>query len=233
PYVWPGAAGVLAPGEQASGTATYQLTQADIDAGHVVNTATGSGNTPDGNPVDVPPVSGTDTGVDQGSSGLSLVKTADASGVQAPAKPGDVITYHFALQNTGNTTLTGVAVTDPLPGLSAITYVWPGAAGVLAPGEQASGTATYQLTQADIDAARVVNHATAAGAQPDGVAAEAASEVTVPLPVEPAAPEGGVSVGTGGASDGSATPWPLLLLLPALVGTAVTLTAARGKRADR
>ncbi|MEV8213469.1 DUF11 domain-containing protein, partial [Leifsonia sp. NPDC077715] len=167
-YTWPGAAGVLAPGQQVTATATYALKQADIDAGHVTNTATGAATPPGGGSIPVPPTSGTDTSLDQGSSSLSLVKTADASGVQSPAQPGDVVRYGFTATNTGNTTLTGVSITDALPGLSALTYTWPGAAGVLAPGQQVTATATYALTPADIDAGHVVNTATGAATPPGG-----------------------------------------------------------------
>lgn len=58
---------------------------------------------------------------------------ADTSGVGSPAKVGDVITYNFTSSNTGNITLTQVAISDQLAGLSPLTYTWPGDAGTLAP----------------------------------------------------------------------------------------------------
>ena len=79
--------------------------------------------------------------------GLELVKTANPTSVTAV---GDVITYSFAVRNTGNTTLTNVVVTDPmLAGLNC-----PALAS-LAPSATATTLActgnTYTVTQADID----------------------------------------------------------------------------------
>ena len=64
--------------------------------------------------------------------------------------------------NTGNVTLTGVTVDDPKVG----TVTCP--ATTLAPAESTTCTATYTLTQADVDAGEVVNNATASGTPPTG-----------------------------------------------------------------
>ena len=59
---------------------------------------------------------------------------------------GDVLNYTVAVTNTGNVTLTGVTVVDPLTGqnVSGVT---------LAPGASQVFTTSYVLTQADLDGA--------------------------------------------------------------------------------
>ena len=93
----------LAPSASTTCTKTYTLTQADVDAGHVPNSATASGTPPTGAPV---------TGTDATDSpianvpGLTLAKTAgaladlDANGPDA----GDTVPYSFLVTNTGNVT---------------------------------------------------------------------------------------------------------------------------------
>ncbi|MDQ0031677.1 beta strand repeat-containing protein [Arthrobacter bambusae] len=183
-YTWPGTAGTLLPGQSVTATATYHLTQADIDAGHVANTALASGTDPGGKSTNTPP-SNTDTPLPP-APGQSFTKTADASAVGSPAKVGDVITYHFSSTNTGNVTLTNVGITDNLAGLSALVYTWPGTAGTLLPGQSVTATATYHLTQADIDAGHVANTALASGTDPGGKTTNTPpSNTDTPLPPAP------------------------------------------------
>ncbi|MFE4195013.1 hypothetical protein ACFRJ9_04030, partial [Paenarthrobacter sp. NPDC056912] len=188
-YTWPGTPGELLPGQSVTATATYAITQADIDAGHVANSATTTGTPPTGPPV-TPPPAGTDTPLTPGA-GLVFSKTADASAVGDPTKVGDVITYTFTAKNTGNVTLTDVVINDSLPGLSPLVYSWPGAAGTLLPGETVTATATYAITQADINAGQVTNTATSTGTPPTGppVTTPPASAVVTFPPVVPSQPE--------------------------------------------
>ncbi|MFD6056233.1 hypothetical protein [Agromyces sp. NPDC060279] len=164
-YTWPGDPGVLEPGDIATGTASYAITQADIDAGGVINRAVANGTTMSGANTPSNEVE-TETPIDR-SDAIALTKTADASGLGSPAEPGDPIVYHFVVTNTGNTPLTGVSIAEQLPGVSALRYTWPGADGVLRPGQFAVASASYPVTQADLDAGEVTNRATATGTGPD------------------------------------------------------------------
>jgi uncharacterized repeat protein (TIGR01451 family) len=127
------------------------VTQADINAGSIYNTASATGyfgNTPytdtDDNTVTVT----------TGPSGITLTKTSTPTNVTTA---GQVITYTLVAQNTGNVTLTNVVVTDPmLPTLSCGPVT-------LAPGASATCTQTYTVTQADINAGSIYNTASATG----------------------------------------------------------------------
>ena len=154
----------LAPGASVTCTATYTLTQADVDAGTVDNTATASGTAPAGTTDPPPATDGTTTPL-AGTAALTLDKTA-ATPVDANTSgaldAGDTIAYTFVITNTGTVTLTNIAVTDPKVGTVSCPVT------TLAPGESVTCTATYTLTQADVDAGTVDNTATASGTAPAG-----------------------------------------------------------------
>ncbi|MGJ9715823.1 DUF7507 domain-containing protein [Actinotignum sp. GS-2025b] len=160
---WPGAAGVLAPGQSVTASATSPVTQGLLDAGVVENTAEVSATSPRGLEVRD---SATETVVLPQSPSFALVKTGSVE--KENPRAGDIVTWSFALENTGNTTLRNVVIQDDFPGLSEIEYSWPGEAGVLAPGEKASASATSVLTQEQVDAGTVRNDASATGVTPGG-----------------------------------------------------------------
>ncbi len=78
------------------------------------------------------------------------------------ANVGDVINYTFTVTNTGNVTLTNVTVTDPMfTGPDAPMFVSSSLGspeGTLLPGESATYTASYAITQDDIEAGAVDEH---------------------------------------------------------------------------
>ena len=156
----------LAPGAtDTSVTGVYIITQTDVDAGKVTNSALATAKDPQGN--DVTDTSGTtittddstETPVTQNSS-VALVKTAVVGGTGGL---GDTITYTFAVTNTGNTTLTNIVVTDPMPDLvisgSPIASLAPGATSLAI-------TGTYIIKQTDVDAGKVSNQATVTAKDP-------------------------------------------------------------------
>ncbi|MFW6257705.1 MAG: DUF7507 domain-containing protein, partial [Prolixibacteraceae bacterium] len=138
---------------------SYSILQDDINAGQVENTATATSNESD-------PV--TDYVVTQlvQDAGLTFIKSGvfnDANN-DGNADPGETISYSFTLENTGNVTLTNVTVTDPMVTVD-------GGPVDLDPGVSDNSTfsATYEITQDDIDAGVVDNTATADSDQTDPV----------------------------------------------------------------
>ena len=96
----------------------------------------------------------------------TLLVNADEDG-SGSVSLSDTLTYQFVATNDGNVTLDGVVVSDPLPGLSPVSCA-PVAGASLAPGEQMSCSATYLVTQADVDAGSVDNTATVIGTSAGG-----------------------------------------------------------------
>jgi uncharacterized repeat protein (TIGR01451 family) len=168
----------LDPGGSATCTDTYTLTQADADAGKVTNTATATGTPPSGPAVTSAPSTATVT--IPGHPVIVIIKTASPRSL---SRAGDTVRYHYLVTNTGNVTLTGVRINDLLPGLSAIAC--PSA--TLSPVGSMTCTASYRLTQANVNAGKVTNTATTTGTPPSGPPVTSApSSATVTIPASPA-----------------------------------------------
>ncbi|WP_159024100.1 hypothetical protein [Formosa sp. L2A11] len=182
----------LAPGasDSTTFTATYTITQTDVDKGSVSNQATATGSNPAGESVtdlsddptdatnidadgDGEPDDKTVTDFNDAPSSISLEKTGtfnDANG-NGFADVGETITYGFKVTNTGNLTLTNISITDPLVSVS-------GSLATLAPGasDSTTFTATYTITQADVDNGSVTNQATVTGTDPEGTSVSDTSD---------------------------------------------------------
>jgi uncharacterized repeat protein (TIGR01451 family) len=146
----------LAAGDSETCTGSYTVTQADVDAGSVANTATAAGTAPGDVAVISEPAVAVVWATDATTS-LSLTKSTTATGYAAA---GDTIDYQYVVTNTGSTTISDVAVTDNLVG--SVSCADP----TLAPGASETCTGSYTVTQGDVDAGSVTNTASASGTNP-------------------------------------------------------------------
>jgi len=99
----------LAPGESVTFTATYTITQADMDAGIVTNTVMAAGEDPVGNTVE-----DDDTAIILASQNpeLEITKSVEP---QPQVFPDEMVTYTIEIENTGNVLLTNLLVSDQVP----------------------------------------------------------------------------------------------------------------------
>ena len=129
------------------------------------------------------------------------------------------------MTNTGTETLTNVVITDPRTGLSSIVYLaWPGAVGVLEPGQSVTATATFVITAADEGRLLVETAAVTSTDIANGDPVVATATGAVQLPVRAVTP-GGLPV-TGVDAD---APLGISLLL-LLSGLGLILVARRRQR---
>lgn len=150
----------FAPGEEQTFETSYVVTEADVLAGKVINNVTGTATdptNPDEPKTPVTPGEKEDP-VEAPKPGLAVVKTSDKTG---QVKLGDEITYTITVTNNGNVTISGVKLNDSLTRDN-----WT--LGDIKPGAIVTRTTTYTVTEADILAGKVENHATAAGKDPNG-----------------------------------------------------------------
>lgn len=187
---WPGGetgqptpAATLAPAQETVCTATHVVTQEDIDAGSVPNTATASADpaNPDGeDPTDVIRMTASSVSRADMKPALTLEKSTAVSQIDTV---GQKVPYTFVITNTGNVTLSGVTLTDTLPGLPTPEC---DSTGDLAVGAVRTCTATYLVTQADLDAGSLLNSASVSSDGPSGTdGAAAQSSVTLPSTAQP------------------------------------------------
>ena len=143
----------LAPGASLTCTASHSVTQADLDAGQIVNVASASNGA-----VTSPPQTVT-IGADARPS-LSVAKTSTTVALVAP----QTVTYAYLVTNTGNVTVTGISLADDNVS-GAVTCPFT----TLAPTASMTCTATHTFTQAELDA----------NGSPTAESGELANKVTV------------------------------------------------------
>jgi LPXTG-site transpeptidase (sortase) family protein len=144
----------LDPGESLTCTASHTVTQADLNAGSVTNTATATAGGTTSN-------SSSRTATATQSPALTLTKSITSGNPYSTV--GGTISYSYAVLNSGNISLAGpVTVSDSL-----VTVICPNVNtvgnldGFLDPGESLTCTASHTVTQADLNAGSVTNLASA------------------------------------------------------------------------
>jgi gliding motility-associated-like protein/uncharacterized repeat protein (TIGR01451 family) len=159
----------LAPGASTTLTASYTVTQNDLNAGSVYNTATASTTFGTSNVT----ASDDETIIATQLPALEITKSADRATYVAP---NEIINYTLVVTNTGNVTITGITVNDP----NAV-VTCSGAPYILAPGATITCTATHTVTAADIIAGRITNSANVAGIAPNTSPVTATSNTVIVL----------------------------------------------------
>ena len=148
----------LAPGASETFTYTYEVTQADMDAGSIVNIVKANATAARGeNPAEV---NATATVTVNQNGHVKVVKETTSTAPEGGYKLGDTVSYKITAKNDGNLTITDITVTDERTGLSE-------KIASLAPGAEQVFTTETTVTEADILSGHIINDATATGTSPD------------------------------------------------------------------
>jgi len=139
-------AATLSVGASITCTATHVATEADFNAGKIVNVAHAASDETDGNSNEVESSLTSDPS-------MSVTKSITSG---SPAQVGDVITYSITLTNTGNVTLHNVYLSDANATLGDCTVAAPV---TLESGQSLTCVASHVTTDADFAAGQVLNTA--------------------------------------------------------------------------
>jgi LPXTG-motif cell wall-anchored protein len=152
----------------------------------------------------------------------------------AAGYPGDTVVFRYTARNDGTTALGNVRFADRRIGLSSFVYGdWPGADGVLLPGQSITATASYVLREGELGALLEVRAEVTAVLLGSSilVADTADAALQLPDPPDPATPL--PSLPQVLAYTGSDQGMTLLGGFALLVfGLALTLTSRKKKRKD-
>ncbi len=170
-------------------TATYDVTQVDIDNGHVAVEAVATGKARHANGVEVAAVTSNTASGQVAVGGVTAAARLTVSArvtrteggetvtIGHADHAGDLVTYVYTVLNTGGVTLGDPRIADALPGLADVDCPDE----TVAPGQTLSCTASYSVTWHDVEAGLVVNTATATLATAAGDRVDA-GESTVVVP---------------------------------------------------
>ena len=115
-----------------------------------------------------------------------IIEGADITITKTPsitqdANIGDLITYTYIVENTGNVSLTNVHVTDAHSGSGDLSAITPSSV-TLPPGQTQNFTSTYTVTQTDVvNGGSITNTATANGTSDSAVVPQPTADAQVDL----------------------------------------------------
>ncbi|GMA96090.1 hypothetical protein GCM10025881_29140 [Pseudolysinimonas kribbensis] len=172
----------LAPGASEDCTATYVVTQKDLDKGSITDAATASGTPTSGSPLVSAPATATVTATQ--TAAITMTKSASPTTV---SRAGDTVSYSFVVVNIGNVTMHGVGIQEDAFTGAATPPTVSCPATPLAPTAQMTCSATYSVSQANIDDGTIGNTAHATALDPnDAEVASDPSSATVTATQSPA-----------------------------------------------
>ncbi|WP_410509709.1 PEF-CTERM sorting domain-containing protein [Methanosarcina hadiensis] len=170
--------GYLKKGNSVVGTATYTVTQADLDRGYVTNKANATAKSSRNGSYNVKSNDAFITVKAVPKPSLSLEKSADPATYTAT---GQIITYAYKVTNSGNVAISGpIKVVDDKLGTVFIS------GSSLSPGQNVTGTATHTISQTDLDAGYITNIAYATGTYCKCVKSNTDTETVTLIKVPPA-----------------------------------------------
>lgn len=175
---------ILSPGASMDcQTSIYSVTQADLDTlTGISNQATATGTPPAGSPVSATDTVSTPV---RASSSLTLTQIPSPNSL---SQAGSTVTYSFTATNAGTRTLSNLTVeSQSFNGLGALSTI-SCAATVIAPNSSVLCTASYTVTQTDLDSLPALIHRAIATAIDSGSASvqSNSTQTTVPLTRQPA-----------------------------------------------
>ena len=183
------AQGTIVAGETSTYSATYLITQQDVNSGSVNNSVTVTGSSP-GNSNDVSDISDNGDDTDGNTTNdptvvsfntnrsIEATKTAyTIDNGDGSVNAGDTIVYTITINNTGSTQLSSITLIDTLKdGNNNVLQLSSGPLfvsssqgsleGLLSPSESATYSATYLITNSDAGTGKVINTVTVNASSP-------------------------------------------------------------------
>jgi uncharacterized repeat protein (TIGR01451 family) len=193
PVTCPGTSLAVGASMTCTSSSPYVVTQSDVDdGGQIRDSATVGGRLAGSNTTRTFGPFSTGVPVAAAAPSLTAVVTASVTppARQSAAAPNDTISYSYAVTNNGNVTMSSIAVTDTRVGTAGC----PAATLAVNATMTCTSSASYQVTQSDVDAGTPVTDSVTVTGRAPGATVASYGPFTVGVPVAVAAPALAVAV---------------------------------------